>query len=100
MKYKFKEKQNQRIQGITGQTLVIGADDVAKKTHVARADDFRGIELGKNLVFENEAGGFVNLVSWMKGIGQQNAKTDVIFGIELTGHYWFPLAEFLQNQGN
>jgi len=98
MKYKLKQKQNQRILGITDQTLVIGAD-VAKSTHVARAIDCRGIELGKDLVFENESMGFANLVSWMKEIGQQHAKTDVIFGIEPTGHYWFPLAEFLQNQG-
>lgn len=98
MKYKLKQKQNQRILGITDQTLVIGAD-VAKQTHVARAIDCRGIELGKDVVFENEAKGFANLVSWMKEIGQEHAKTDVIFGIEPTGHYWFPLAEFLQNQG-
>src|SRR5690625_5267883 len=98
MKYKLKKKQNQRILEITDRTLVIGAD-VAKKIHVARAIDYRGIELGKDLAFGNEANGFKQLVSWMKEIGRQHAKTDVIFGIEPTGHYWFPLAEFLQNQG-
>src|SRR5690606_25362405 len=83
---------------ITDQTLVVGAD-VAKETHVARAVDFRGIELGKDLVFENSGEGFKQLVSWMKDLQRQHAKRDVIFGIEPTGHYWFPLAEFLQDQG-
>jgi transposase len=98
MKYKQKKKQNQRILEITEQTLVIGTD-VAKETHVARAIDYRGMELGKDLVFKNDAKGLVNLVTWMKELGQRHAKIDVIFGIEPTGHYWFPLAEFLQHKG-
>ena len=42
-KYKMNHKQNQRITRITERTLVVGAD-IAKKIHVARAVDFRGIE--------------------------------------------------------
>src|SRR5690606_14680882 len=98
MKYKQKVKQNQRILGITEQTLVVGAD-IAKETHVARAIEFRGIELGKDCVFQNQRDGLTNLVSWMKELQRVHVKTDVIFGIEPTGHYWFPLAEFLQNEG-
>lgn len=45
MKYKQSKKQNQRITRISDKTLVVGAD-IAKETHVARAIDFRGIELG------------------------------------------------------
>ncbi len=48
MKYKQSKKQNQRITRISDKTLVVGAD-IAKETHVARAIDFRGIELGKGL---------------------------------------------------
>lgn len=98
MKYKQKVKQNQRILGITEQTLVVGAD-IAKETHVARAIEFRGIELGKDCVFQNQRDGLTKLVSWMKELQRVHVKTDVIFGIEPTGHYWFPLAEFLQNEG-
>ncbi len=43
MKYKLKQKQNQRITRITEKTLVVGAD-IAKKIHVARA-----VSLGKNV---------------------------------------------------
>ncbi|GGG20826.1 IS110 family transposase [Paenibacillus aceti] len=98
MKYKQSKKQNQRIEQITENTLVIGAD-IAKETHVARGIDFRGIELGKDCVFKNDRSGLLKLVSWMKELQRQHAKTDVIFGIEPTGHYWFTLAEFLQHEG-
>ncbi|MEX2461429.1 MAG: hypothetical protein WD469_09080 [Paenibacillaceae bacterium] len=53
MKYKMKQKQNQRILRINENTLVVGAD-IAKKIHVARAVDFRGIELGKECTFSND----------------------------------------------
>lgn len=98
MKYKQSKKQNQRIEQITEKTLVIGAD-IAKQTHVARAVDFRGIELGKDCVFHNDHTGLSKLVKWMKELKEQHIKTDVILGIEPTGHYWFPLAEYLQHEG-
>lgn len=76
---------------------MVGAD-ITKKTHVTRAVVFRGIELGKDYVFGNDHSGFVKLVSWMKGLQGQHAKTDIVFGMEPTGHYWFPLAEFLHRE--
>lgn len=94
MKYKQKDKKNQRIQQITEQTLIVGAD-IAKKTHYARAVDFRGIELGNRCIFENDRPGLLKLVAWMKELQRVYQKSDIIFGIEPTGHYWFPLAEFL-----
>ncbi|MBO4117005.1 IS110 family transposase, partial [Streptococcus suis] len=42
--------------------------------------------------------GLTKLVSWMKELQRQYAKTDIILGIEPTGHYWFPLAEFLHRE--
>lgn len=98
MKNKLKQKQNQRITRITDSTLVVGAD-IAKKIHVARAVDFRGIELGKDCVFHNDQEGLTKLATWMKELGQVHGKTDIVFGIEPTGHYWFPLAAFLKDQG-
>lgn len=98
MKHKLKEKQNQRISRINETTLVVGAD-IAKKIHVARAVDFRGIELGKDCVFYNDQEGLTKLATWMKQLQQAHGKTEIVFGIEPTGHYWFPLAAFLENQG-
>ncbi|MDF9839624.1 MULTISPECIES: IS110 family transposase [Paenibacillus] len=98
MKYKQSKKQNQRIIRISENTLVVGAD-IAKETHVARAIDFRGIELGKDCVFSNTRTGLEQLVQWMKELQREHAKSDVLFGIEPTGHYWFTLAEYLGRQG-
>lgn len=98
MKHKMKMKQNQRITRITEKTLVVGVD-IAKHLHVARAVDFRGIELGKDCVFSNEGPGYSSLATWMKELKDSHSKTDIIFGIEPTGHYWFPLAAYLQNVG-
>ena len=72
MKYKQSKKQNQRISQITEFTLVVGAD-IAKETHVARAIDFRGIELGKDCVFSNDQAGMEKLVSTgVQGLGRKS----------------------------
>lgn len=60
--------------------------------------DFCGIELGKECVFHNDAQGLTKLLAWMKELGQTHEKTEIVFGIEPTGHYWFPLAAFLKEQ--
>lgn len=44
--------QNKKIAQITSQTLIIGVD-IAKFKHVARTQDFRGIEFGSPCQFEN-----------------------------------------------
>lgn len=98
MKNKLKQKQNQRIIRITEKTLVVGAD-IAKKIHVARAVDFRGLELGNDCVFHNDQEGLTKLTTWMKELGRIHEKADIVFGIEPTGHYWFPLAAYLKEQG-
>ncbi|MEF3307683.1 IS110 family transposase [Paenibacillus sp. GYB004] len=98
MKHKLKQKQNQRITRITDKTLVIGAD-IAKNLHVARAVDFRGIELGSECEFQNEGPGLTKLTEWMKELSRTHEKTDIIFGIEPTGHFWFALAAYLKEQG-
>ncbi|QQE81121.1 IS110 family transposase [Alicyclobacillus sp. SO9] len=92
----MQQKQNQRIQQITDTTIIVGAD-IAKQTHVARAIDFRGIELGKECVFNNDDEGLTKLVTWMKELQRLHGKTDVVFGVEPTGHYWFPLGAFMQD---
>lgn len=69
MKYKMKKKQNQRITRITEGTLVVVAD-IAKKIHIARAVDFRGVELGKDCVFHNDRDALTKLAAWMKDLQQ------------------------------
>lgn len=90
--------QNRRIEQITENTLIVGVD-IAKAKHVARAQDYRGLELGKRLIFENTDTGFSKLLSWIEQIKQDNGKSQVVCGMEPTGHYWLPLAQFLHESG-
>lgn len=90
--------QNHKISQITPSTLIVGID-IAKDKHVARAQDDRGIEFGKRLIFENRMHGFQKLVKWAEDLRKENAKDHVILGVEPTGHYWFSLAYFLVAKG-
>ncbi len=94
MKFKQKQVQNQRIERITIHHLVIGID-IAKEVHVARAVDFRGIELGSHCTFSNELDGFEKLLHWVTCLQRLHSKTTAILGMEPTGHYWLNLANDL-----
>ncbi|MDQ0258121.1 transposase [Evansella vedderi] len=90
--------QNQKISQITSSTLIIGID-VAKEKHVARAQNDRGLEFGKRLVFENRIHGFEQLLEWAERHAKRNKKNHIIFGVEPTGHYWLNLAYYLTAKG-
>lgn len=90
--------QNQKISQITPSTLIIGID-IAKDKHVARAQDYRGMEFGKRLIFDNRLHGFQLLLDWVTQHKKKNEKNHVIFGVEPTGHYWLNLAYFLREKG-
>ncbi len=94
----MKYNQNQKINQVTEATLIVGAD-IAKKKHVARAQDFRGIEFGKALTFQNTRKGFIKLLNWMKSLAIEHGKREVVLGLEPTGQYWMTLAEFLCHNG-
>src|SRR5690554_3291410 len=87
--------QNQKISQITPSTLIIGID-IAKDKHVARAQDDRGIEFGKRLIFENRIHGFEQLLEWANRHAKENDKDYIIFGAEPTGHFWKNLAYYLR----
>ena len=91
-------KQNQKINQVKESTLVVGID-IGSTTQYARAFDWRGIELGKVFKFSNSREGFDNFKNWMQWIQDKNKKTDVIVGIEPTGHYWFDLGAYLEDEG-
>lgn len=90
--------QNQRLMQITENTLIIGVD-IAKRKHVARAIDDRGRDLVKRLVFENTLPGFKDLLTWVETLKHVERRSDVIIGMEPTGHYWLNLAYYLQDLG-
>jgi transposase len=88
---------NNKIESINLSTLVIGVD-IAKNTHIARAVDYRGIELGKALAFENNIEGFAFFLNWINLIMDNYNKNNCIIGMEPTGHYWFNLGDFVNSQ--
>lgn len=89
--------QNDKIAQITSQTLIIGVD-IAKHKHVARAQDFRGLEFGKAFHFENTNSDFNHFLDWIQQLMNQQGMEKVIVGMEPTGHYWLNLAHFLIEQ--
>jgi transposase len=91
-------KQNQKINQVKESTLVVGID-IGSTTQYARAFDWRGIELGKVFKFSNSREGFENFKGWMQWLQAKYKKSDVIVGIEPTGHYWFDLGAYLEDEG-
>lgn len=90
--------QNEKIRQVTEGTMVIGVD-IASETHWARAFDWRGLELGKVISFENSHEGFERFMGWIREIGAKEEKSSAIIGMEPTGHYWFALGSRMNAQG-
>jgi transposase len=89
--------QNKKIEAITEKTLVVGID-VGSETHYARAFDWRGVEYSKKAFkFSNNEAGFEEFKAWMLHIKDAHEKDEVLPGMEPTGHYWFNLGKFLQD---
>jgi len=89
--------QNKKIEVITATTLIIGID-VGSEMHYARAFDYRGYEYSKKpFKFGNNETGFESLKSWILDIKKAHEKDKVVPGMEPTGHYWFNLGKFLQD---
>lgn len=91
--------QNEKIASITEKTLIVGID-VGSETHYARAFDWRNYEYTKKpLEFSNTEAGFLTFKAWMEDLAEKHGKNVVIPGMEPTGHYWFALGKFLQDNG-
>ena len=91
--------QNRKIASITEKTLVVGID-VGSQVHYARAFDWRNYEYSKKaFAFSNDEEGFMAFKNWMNEIAEKHQKEAIIPGMEPTGHYWFSLGAFLQNNG-
>jgi len=97
----MKNRTNQRLEEITAGTLIVGVD-VAKSLQWARFVDYRGVEIGKAMSFQNNRKGFESIVARIR----EHCKNKllrypietVVIGMEPTGHYWKPLANYLMNE--
>ena len=94
----MKNRNSQKLEAITASTLVVGVD-IAKETQWARFVDYRGLELGYALKFQNDKNGFESILSRIDTIIKSKKLHDVIVGMEPTGHYWKPLANYLIMNG-
>jgi transposase len=98
----MRNKQNKRIEEVTETTLVVGID-IAKKVHWARFTDYRGMEVGKAIAFTSNKVGFEKIVAGIEELRKNKATrkplTNVIVGMEPTGHYWKTLAYYLGKRG-
>lgn len=77
--------------------MIYAGIDIAKNDHVVGATDEHGRDASKPMRFANSAGGFDRCVAYLEGLAE--SKSDLMVGMEATGHYWLPLFCHLQNEG-
>ena len=91
--------KNDKISFISDDMLVAGCD-IGSETHYLRAIDTRGRELSpKAFPFRNNAEGFASAKAWLLELAARHGKTQIVVGLEPTGHYWFCLAAWLVSNG-
>ena len=96
---KGKFDKNEKLSFISNDMLILGCD-IGSETHYIRAIDIRGRELSrKAFEFSNTAEGFEAAKVWMLELAVQNRKSQIVLGLEPTGHYWFTLAAWLITAG-
>jgi len=83
-----------KLEAITTSTLIVGVD-IAKKLQWASFTDYRGLVLGKTLRFRNDKNGFETILASIRTICKLKKLDKVIVGMEPTGHYFKPLANYL-----
>lgn len=88
--------QNQKISQVTEATLIVGVD-IGSETNFARAFNWRGQELSKKVCrFSNSLDGFQSFLAYLNTYMSIASAQQVIVGCEPTGHYWFNLARYLE----
>ena len=93
-------KFNEMKAGIRGSsdTLIVGVD-VAKDKHYAFFGTSTGVTVRKCLIFENNKPGFQKLLDLTQDFVYQHDFQHIVFGVEPTGVYHKPLAEYLMGLG-
>ena len=86
-----------KLEAITPTTLIVGVD-IAKTLQWAKFIDYRGVELEKALKFKNNKNGFEDILTRIKTLCKFKKFDKIIVGMEPTGHYWKPFANYLIGQ--
>ena len=96
---KGKFDKNEKLSFISDDMLILGCD-IGSETHYVRAIDTRGRELSKSAFpFSNTLEGFESLLVWATKHAAVYEKSQIVLGLEPTGHYWFCLATWLIANG-
>lgn len=91
--------KNKKLSFISDDMLILGCD-VGSETHYMRAIDTRGRELSKSAYsFNNNQEGFQSAKEWAVRIAAEHDKSQIVLGLEPTGHYWFCLATWMITNG-
>ena len=91
--------KNKKLSFISDDMLILGCD-VGSETHYVRAIDTRGRELSKSAhSFNNNQEGFRSAKEWAVRIAAEHDKSQIVLGLEPTGHYWFCLATWMIANG-
>ena len=77
--------------------MIYAGIDIAKNEHVIGATDERGKDAAKPMAFANSTAGFDRCAAYLEGLAE--SKSDLLVGMEATGHYWLPLFCRLQDEG-
>ena len=93
----FRQLRN-TVRGST-EHLIIGID-IAKEKHHAFMGTATGKTLLRKLIFENTREGFEKLSAYVDAVKTRHTLPKAIFGLEPTGDYHKPLAEYLLRQGH
>ena len=96
---KGKFDKNDKLSFVSEDMLILGCD-IGSETHYVRAIDTRGRELSKSAFsFSNTEEGFESMLDWAVKLAAATEKTQIVLGLEPTGHYWFCLATWLIAKG-
>jgi hypothetical protein len=91
--------KNKKLSFISDDMLILGCD-VGSETHYMRAIDTRGRELSKSAYsFNKNQEGFQSAKEWAVRIAAEHDKSQIVLGLEPTGHYWFCLATWMIANG-
>ena len=91
--------KNKKLSFISDEMLILGCH-IGSETHYIRVIDTRGIELSKSaFAFANDLEGFQGALAWAAKHAAENGKTQIVIGLEPTGHYWFCLATWMIANG-
>lgn len=94
------EQRAKKLALIRSEHTLVVSIDIAKHKHWAGMLDGRTeLPVGSPFVFQNSRDGFSRLLGQIAKAQEKTGATRVVVGMEPTGHYWRPLAAYLQEAG-